>query len=51
MVEFEVLGAVGMAHSKLTTLDFRRLDFGLFRDLLVRVSWDKILEGEGAQKR
>lgn len=48
MVEFEVLGAVQMAHSKLTTLDFKRADYGLFRDLLGRVSWDKTLEG-GAQ--
>ncbi|KFQ04942.1 hypothetical protein N329_07333, partial [Haliaeetus albicilla] len=38
------------AHSKLTTLDFRRADFGLFRDLLGRVPWDKALEGRGAQE-
>ncbi|KFO08151.1 hypothetical protein N312_12568, partial [Balearica regulorum gibbericeps] len=31
------------------TLDFRRADFGLFRDLLGRVPWDKALEGRGAQ--
>ncbi|GAB0210292.1 cAMP-dependent protein kinase inhibitor alpha [Grus japonensis] len=34
---------------KLTTLEFRRADFGLFRDLLGRVPWDKALEGRGAQ--
>ncbi|KFQ96524.1 hypothetical protein Y956_02301, partial [Nipponia nippon] len=38
------------AHSKLTTLDFRRADFDLFRDLLGRVPWDKALEGRGAQE-
>ncbi|KFV18986.1 hypothetical protein N340_02246, partial [Tauraco erythrolophus] len=32
------------------TLDFRRADFGLFRDLLGRVLWDKDLEGRGAQE-
>ncbi|KFW64479.1 hypothetical protein AS28_12305, partial [Pygoscelis adeliae] len=38
------------AHSKLTTLDFRRADFGLFRDLFGRAPWDKALEGRGAQE-
>ncbi|KFV97213.1 hypothetical protein N327_03267, partial [Fulmarus glacialis] len=38
------------AHGKLTTLDFRRADFGLFRDLFGRVPWDKALEGRGAQE-
>ncbi|KFW61745.1 hypothetical protein AS28_00352, partial [Pygoscelis adeliae] len=38
------------AHSELTTLDFRRADFGLFRDLLGRVPWDKAPEGRGAQE-
>ncbi|KFV17265.1 hypothetical protein N340_13574, partial [Tauraco erythrolophus] len=32
------------------TLDFRRADFGLFRDLLGRVQWDEALEGRGAQE-
>ncbi|KFQ79023.1 hypothetical protein N337_02880, partial [Phoenicopterus ruber ruber] len=31
-------------------LAFRREDFGLFRDLLGRVPWDKALEGRGAQE-
>ncbi|GAB0209831.1 hypothetical protein GRJ2_003448800 [Grus japonensis] len=34
MVEFRILRAARRACSKLTTLDFRRADFGLFRDLL-----------------
>jgi len=37
-------------HSKLTTLDFRRADFGLFRDLIRRVPWDKALKGTGAHE-
>ncbi|GAB0190818.1 nucleoside diphosphate kinase 6 [Grus japonensis] len=34
MVEFKILRAARRAHSKLSTLDFRRADFGIFRDLL-----------------
>ncbi|GAB0209359.1 hypothetical protein GRJ2_003401600 [Grus japonensis] len=49
MVEFKILRAARRAHSKLTTLDFRRADFGLFRDLLGRIPWDKALDGRGAQ--
>ncbi|GAB0207020.1 hypothetical protein GRJ2_003167600 [Grus japonensis] len=49
MVEFGILRAARRARSKLTTLDFRRADFGLFRDLLGRIPWDKALEGRGAQ--
>ncbi|GAB0185542.1 hypothetical protein GRJ2_001019500 [Grus japonensis] len=49
MVEFKILKAARRAHSKLTTLDFKRTDFGLFRDLLGRVPWDKALEGRGTQ--
>jgi len=48
MVKFKLLRAARRAHSKLTTLDFRTADFGLFRDLLGRVPWDKALEGRGA---
>ncbi|KFO15066.1 hypothetical protein N312_07407, partial [Balearica regulorum gibbericeps] len=32
------------------TLACRRADFGLFRDLLGRVPWDKALKGRGAQE-
>ncbi|PKU41354.1 pecanex-like protein hypothetical protein [Limosa lapponica baueri] len=46
----ELLRAVRRAHSKLTTLDFRRADFDLFRGLLSRVLWDKALEGKGPKK-
>ncbi|GAB0179892.1 hypothetical protein GRJ2_000454500 [Grus japonensis] len=49
MVEFGILRAARRAHSKLTALAFRRADFGLFRDLLGRIPWDKALEGRGAQ--
>ncbi|GAB0193807.1 hypothetical protein GRJ2_001846000 [Grus japonensis] len=49
MVEFKILRAARRVDSKLTTLDLRRADFGLFRDLLGRVPWYKALEGRGAQ--
>ena len=49
-VKFKILRAARVLYSKLTTLDFRRADFGLFRDLLGRVPWDKALEGRGAQE-
>ncbi|GAB0206732.1 hypothetical protein GRJ2_003138800 [Grus japonensis] len=51
MVEFKMLRAVSRAHSKLTTLEFKKADFDLFRDLLGSVPWDKALEGRGAQDR
>ncbi|PKU33402.1 rna-directed dna polymerase from mobile element jockey-like [Limosa lapponica baueri] len=50
MVEFKILRAARRVCSKLTTLDFRRADFGLLRDLLGRVTWGKVLEGRGAQE-
>ncbi|GAB0189368.1 hypothetical protein GRJ2_001402100 [Grus japonensis] len=50
IVEFKILRAVRRAHSKLTTLGLRRANFGFFRDLLGRVSWDKALEGREAQE-
>ncbi|GAB0208385.1 mitochondrial enolase superfamily member 1 [Grus japonensis] len=49
MVEVKILRAARRAHRKLTTLDFRRAGFGLFRDLLGRIPWDKALEGRGAR--
>lgn len=33
----------GKKAKRITTLDFRRADFGLFRDLLGRVSWKTVL--------
>ncbi|PKU41308.1 glycerol kinase [Limosa lapponica baueri] len=49
MVEFKILRAERRVCNKLTTLDFRRADFGLLRGLLGRVTWEKALEGRGAQ--
>ncbi|GAB0208710.1 hypothetical protein GRJ2_003336700 [Grus japonensis] len=38
MVEFKILSGGSRAKSKITTLDFRRADFDLFKDMLGRVS-------------
>jgi len=50
IVEFKMLRAARRVHSKLTTLDFRRADLSLFRDLLGRVLRAEALEGRGAQE-
>jgi len=50
MVEFKILRAARKVRSKLASLDFRRADFGLLRDLLGRIQWDKALEGREAQE-
>ncbi|GAB0186577.1 hypothetical protein GRJ2_001123000 [Grus japonensis] len=50
-VEFKIHKAVRRAHSKLTTVDFRRADSGLFRDLFGRVPWDKALGGKRGPRK
>ncbi|KAK4823706.1 hypothetical protein QYF61_005772 [Mycteria americana] len=49
MAEFKILKEPRKADSKRSTLGFRTAGFGLFRDLLDRVPWDKALEGRWAQ--
>ncbi|GAB0177486.1 hypothetical protein GRJ2_000213900 [Grus japonensis] len=39
MVEFRILHGRSRAISRITTLDFRRANFGLFKDLLGRIPW------------
>ncbi|GAB0206941.1 hypothetical protein GRJ2_003159700 [Grus japonensis] len=39
MVEFRILRGRSRAISRITTLDFRRANFGLFKDLLGRIPW------------
>jgi len=50
MVEFKILRAARKVHSKLTAWDFRRADFGIFRDFLSRFSGKEALEARVAQK-
>ncbi|PKU44428.1 dtw domain-containing protein 2 [Limosa lapponica baueri] len=41
-IEFKILRTVRRVCRKLTTLDFRKADFGLSRDLIGRVTWEKV---------
>lgn len=50
MVEFEILTAARRMHSKLSALDFRRADFGFFRNLLSKILWNKTLSSRGAKQ-
>lgn len=36
--------------SKITTLDYRRANFGPFRDLLGKIPWECVLEERGVQE-
>ena len=48
-MQFRILRSVRREH-QLTTLDFGRADFGLFRYLLGRVPWDRVMEGRWVQE-
>ncbi|GAB0208568.1 mitochondrial enolase superfamily member 1 [Grus japonensis] len=50
MVESRILHGRSRAVSRITTLDFRRANFGLLKDLLGRIPWVKALEGKGVQE-
>ncbi|GAB0209149.1 rapamycin-insensitive companion of mTOR-like [Grus japonensis] len=50
MVEFRILRGRSRAISRITTLDFRRGNFGLFKDLLGRIPWVRALEGRGCPR-
>jgi len=51
IVEFKILMAVRRGHSKFTTLNLRRADIGLSRDMLGRLPWDKALEGRSSPQK
>ena len=46
-VAFKILREVRKTHCMVTTQDFRRAEFSLFRDLPGRISWKTALEGKG----
>lgn len=48
MVEFRILRRENNAKSRITTLDFRRADFGLFRHLPERYAGNKVKTRENA---
>lgn len=49
MMEFKILRVSKKVCSQLTTLDFKRAEFKLFRELHGRATWDKALERREAQ--
>jgi len=49
MIEFLVQGEVKRGASNTTTVDVWRADFGLFRTLVERVTWERVLKGKGVQ--
>ncbi|RMC19030.1 hypothetical protein DUI87_03634 [Hirundo rustica rustica] len=52
--EIESLSGKGEIRSninKISTLDFRRADFGLFKRLIQRVPWETVLENKGVRER
>jgi len=50
MVEFRTLHGGSRAINRITTLDFRRAKFGLFKDLLRGIPSVRALEGRGVQE-
>ncbi|TRZ06605.1 hypothetical protein HGM15179_020502, partial [Zosterops borbonicus] len=51
IIEFSIFGEMRRNINKTFTLDFRRADFGLFRQLIQRVPWEAALKKKGAQER
>lgn len=50
MEESKVLRAITMMHSAFTSLNLKRTDFGLLKNLLGKLPWDKDLGGREAQE-
>jgi len=50
MVEFRILCGRSSAISRIKTLDLRRANFGLFKELLGEIPWSRALEGRGVQE-
>lgn len=50
MEKFKVIWEVRKVHNKFTSLDLKRTDFGLFKNLLGKLPWDKDLGGRVAQE-
>ena len=44
MIEFSILGEVKRVVSKTSSMDFQRADFGLFRTLVERLPWERVLK-------
>jgi len=51
VVEFRILLGGSRAVSRITTLDFRRANFGRLKDLLGGIPWVSALEGRGGARK
>jgi len=51
MMEFKILRVTKRVHSKLATLDFRRADLELFRELFGRATWEKSSGGNRGPRK
>jgi len=49
MVKFRILREGSMVISRIKTLDLRRANFGLFKELLGGIPWARALEGRGSK--
>ena len=49
-VEFRILSGGSRLISRIKTLDLRRANFGLFKELLGGIPWARALEGRGIQE-
>jgi len=50
MVEFRILRGGSRAISRIKTLDLRRANIALFKELLGGIPWARALEGRGVQE-
>ena len=50
MVEFKIFSVMRKKDSRVATLDFRRANFTLFRELLSRVPWESAFEALGVHE-
>ena len=50
MTEFRILHGGRRAVSRITTLDFRRANFGIFKEVLGGIPWVRALEGRQVQE-
>jgi len=50
MVNFRILHGGSRAIRRIKTLDFKRANFGLFKELLGGIPWGRALEGRGVQE-
>lgn len=50
IIEFSIFGETRRGINKTSTLDFWRVDFGLFKRLIWRVPWETAFENKGVQE-